>query len=258
MNRLAKFYHNYSLHFSRANYQSPQPGLALRELEKLGVVREGLLPLDKETPILDFGCGWGNVLLGLYEKGYQVLYGIDFNPEMCDIARQYLPKDIPIICSDGREWLQAHPDHLGLIIMNNVIEHIPHDEVVSVLRLMRNSLVPGGMIFISTPNMASLFAGYTRYVDFTHVIGYTEFSLFQVLDLAGFEGHRILPERKSVNLSMWRPWAPWRGLGLLYYFRKALYGALWRIAGSTPRPTCFQSYLDVISYRPMKKGNADV
>ncbi|HEX9961021.1 MAG TPA: methionine biosynthesis protein MetW, partial [Pyrinomonadaceae bacterium] len=35
------------------------------------------LPRSKETPILDVGCGWGQLLWWLREKGYTNIQGID-------------------------------------------------------------------------------------------------------------------------------------------------------------------------------------
>ena len=39
--------------------------------------------------------------------------------------------------------------------------------------------------------MANLFASYSHHIDITHVTGYTEYSLMQVLDQAGFHEHRF-------------------------------------------------------------------
>jgi len=176
--------------------------------------------------------------MGLYALGYRSLNGVDHTQEMCEFARRSLPREVsiehaPEICP----WLADHACLFEAIIMNNVIEHLPLNQIVNTMSRVREALVPGGFVFISTPNMAALFGAYTRYVDFTHVIGFTEFSLFQLLDLAGFSGHRI------VNYS------PTSGRGLVRLTRRLLYRSLHRIVGVSPVPTCCESAIDVISYR---------
>ena len=42
-----------------------------------------------------------------------------------------------------------------------------------------------------TPNMANLFGVYSRYLDYTHQWGFTEFSLFQWLRQGGFEDPQL-------------------------------------------------------------------
>lgn len=46
----------------------------------------GQLKLEKGMRLLDFGCGTGNYLLALQERGYTDLYALDRSDRMCDIA----------------------------------------------------------------------------------------------------------------------------------------------------------------------------
>jgi len=46
------------------------------------------LQLKKEMRLLDFGCGTGNYLLALQEKGYTNLYALDKDSSMVDIATE--------------------------------------------------------------------------------------------------------------------------------------------------------------------------
>ncbi|GJD17908.1 hypothetical protein RIVM261_028640 [Rivularia sp. IAM M-261] len=206
------------------------------------------LPADKSISILDFGCGWGHFLLALHQLGYRNLTGIDSSIEMCQVAKQSLPENITIVPSnDSHEWLSSQTAKFDLVTMNNVIEHIPIDVAVPLLRTIKESLKPGGHIFISTPNMAGVFGSYTRYVDLTHVVGFTEFSLFQLLDLVGFKEHQITSNIPDIDFSKWRPWKPWRGLGLTHSLRRVIFSSLFRLSGTSPLPTCFISHLDVLS-----------
>jgi hypothetical protein len=59
---------------------------------------------------------------------------------------------------------------------------------------MFNTLKPGGKVFIKTPNMENPFNLRSRYMDFSHEVGFTEHSLYEVLSTAGF--------RKSMYLEL--------------------------------------------------------
>ena len=42
-------------------------------------------------------------------------------------------------------------------------------------------------IIVQTPNMASLGAGFSRYIELTHVTGFSENSSVEMLELTGFD-----------------------------------------------------------------------
>lgn len=76
--------------------------------------------------------------------------------------------------------------------MNDIIEHIEKRNVISVLKDVRQSLNGGGVLLIKTVNAANPFlASASRYMDFTHEIIYDEFSIRNVLLIAGFKEGQI-------------------------------------------------------------------
>lgn len=239
-------YDQYQRLFETVDPQHSRPR-AQADLRRLHLMKPWL-PSYKSS-VLDVGCGWGNTLLALKSLGYANLTGVDVSQGMCDVARDSLPSDIMIEHAENlSDWLGDHQGEFDFILMENVIEHIPVDEVVGVMSSLRHALSEAGYLFISTPNMASLFGAYGRYVDFTHVTGYTEGSLRQLLDLSGFGSAEILPDapRRNPDLSRRRPWP---GRDAAYYLRVALYRFLIWVTGVTPRPTTFRAHLDVIGRR---------
>lgn len=75
-----------------------------------------------------------------------------------------------------------------VIMFNDVIEHLTKQEVLDILCLMKKALKKGGKLIIKVVNSANPITGSTsRYFDFTHELGFTETSLQQVLNAAGFE-----------------------------------------------------------------------
>ena len=49
----------------------------------------------------------------------------------------------------------------------------------------------GGILIIRTPNMANILGIYSKYIDITHYYCYTQYSLTQILDEAGFDDDSI-------------------------------------------------------------------
>ena len=151
-----------------------------------------LLPADKNAKILDIGCGLGQFLYWLQQKGYQNFLGVDISQEMLDIARQKATTKVKKITSI-KEFLSAETESYDLIVMNDVIEHLSKQEIIDDLELMRVALKKGGKLVIKTNNLAAITGSRMRYSDFTHEVGLTEYSLRQILLAAGFNSVEIKP-----------------------------------------------------------------
>jgi SAM-dependent methyltransferase len=155
------------------------------------------LPKNKDARILDFGCGMGHFLYFLKKMGYSNFIGIDISPQQVDFVRKYITNNV--ILADGFDFLKEalrKGDYFDVIVLNDVIEHIPKVKILELLKLILNTLKPGGKVFIKTGNMGNPFNLRTRYIDFTHEIGFTEHSLYEVLYMAGFRKIRVFGARE--------------------------------------------------------------
>jgi 2-polyprenyl-3-methyl-5-hydroxy-6-metoxy-1,4-benzoquinol methylase len=244
----AERYQQYSSHYARTGHREPDWGGADHGPKGLAP-RPEWLPLDRNARILDVGCGWGALLHSLWRAGYRRLEGVDISPEQAAIGNRAAKGRVHIHCGDGREFLSRQRARYDLIIMVSVIEHIPAAEVVPFLNEARLALVPGGRIVLFAPNMANLTSAWIQCSDITHVTGFTELSIQQALDQAGFEAH-CLVRQNARDLSKWSIWSPWRGLGLGQRVNDVLHRAAYGITGQFPRPTCFAANLEVYSHRP--------
>ena len=83
-------------------------------------------------------------------------------------------------------FLQGGTEKYDYIIALDLIEHLPKQRVDEFCRLLFGALKNGGSVVLRTPNMGSLFALRSRYIDFTHEVGFTEESICQVLRDNGF------------------------------------------------------------------------
>ena len=79
------------------------------------------------------------------------------------------------------------------VILNDVIEHLTKPEIFRVLDLVYANLNTNGVFLIKTPNMANPFVSAAgRYIAFDHEIGFTEYSMNQVLYATGYENIKII------------------------------------------------------------------
>jgi SAM-dependent methyltransferase len=83
------------------------------------------------------------------------------------------------------------PDRYDAVIAKDLLEHLPRDAVLPLIRGLHHVLKPGGVFIARLPNMANPFSVFLRYDDFTHRLGFTEDSLRQVFSLGGFERARV-------------------------------------------------------------------
>lgn len=149
-------------------------------------------PSDKNSRILDIGCGMGHFLYYLKTKGYTNFNGIDLGKQQIAFCKKYI--DINVEKADAFEYLKDKKNEFDVIIMNDVIEHIKKANVVELLEYINNSLKEEGKVIIKTPNMSNPFGLVSRYQDFTHEAGYNESSILYILNASGFNKVSVFSE----------------------------------------------------------------
>lgn len=142
--------------------------------------------------VLDIGCSSGNFGKVLIEQKQCSVVGIDVNEDDLKTAAKNLTK------VHKRDVEKDDLSDLGtfdFVLMADVIEHLL--DPVSVLKKVKNLLVPGGKLVFSVPNMANianrieLLGGryeYTKFglLDETHVHYYDRAELEKIMNRAGF------------------------------------------------------------------------
>ena len=134
---------------------------------------------------LDVGCGTGEFLLALRDRGWSVL-GQEVNANAAGIAIE-AGLDVRT-CSLDRCGFEA--ESFDLVTLWDVVEHLP--DPVSTLREIRRILRPGGLLVLSTPDLKSLdsrlFAGWWHGLEIPrHLVLFGPETMRQALQRAGFE-----------------------------------------------------------------------
>lgn len=147
------------------------------------------LPEGKEDPILEIGSGNGAFLLCCKQQGYTAARGLDISPEQVRFCVDSGLEDV--VCADGLSYLRDSSEEFAVIAMIDVLEHLPKNQVLDLLAEAHSHLRPGGRIILRVPNMSNPFNVRTRYVDFTHEVGFSKETLEQVLRVIGFEPEAV-------------------------------------------------------------------
>jgi O-antigen chain-terminating methyltransferase len=127
--------------------------------------RRYLEELRQNAPVLDIGCGRGELLGLLREAGVEAR-GIDADADMVAYARG---DGLDVEQADLVTYLEAAADDsLGAIFMGQVVEHLPAPTLVQTLRLATAKLRPGGVLIAETINPLSPIALRNYFADLTH------------------------------------------------------------------------------------------
>ena len=119
----------------------------------------------ESAPVLDIGCGRGE-LLGLLREAGVDARGIDADADMVAYARG---EGLDVEQADLIQHLeQVDRGSLGGIFMGQVVEHLPAATLVQALRLAAAKLRPGGLLVAETINPLSPLALRSYFADLTH------------------------------------------------------------------------------------------
>jgi 2-polyprenyl-3-methyl-5-hydroxy-6-metoxy-1,4-benzoquinol methylase len=153
---------------------------------------QAVLPVDRSARIAEVGCGFGHLLRFLLEQGYTELVGCDLDGELAAATTERLQGRAIVDHADARSFLASAPARFDLVLAYDILEHFDLDGALAFAAAARTSLRPGGTVVFRTPNMANLLGGYSRYMDLTHRIGFTEQSAGQLLRAAGFAAVTVI------------------------------------------------------------------
>jgi len=188
-----KFERYLSGHYARLGDQRRYR--ARRKSQLLGTYAH-LLPAARDAEMLEIGPGFGQWLEALRsDLGYTRAVAVDLSPEVVEFCNQVMPGSTSLE-PDTADFLQRHAGCYDRIFAFHVLEHVPGEELDRLVHAIHAALKPGGLCVVEVPNMANMFTGaFMRYADLTHETGFTELSLQQLFEDAGFADIRCFEER---------------------------------------------------------------
>ena len=143
-----------------------------------------LLPTPTAGPVIDLGCGRGELVRLLQEDGFDA-EGIDISPEQVALARA--AGVTRVRQGDFRTVLAAHPAHYSAITATDLLEHLTKPEVLRTFDDVAAALAPGGVFVGRVPNAVSPLGGHIQAGDFTHQTSFTARSIRQLAAAAGYD-----------------------------------------------------------------------
>jgi len=200
--------------------------------------RKPWLPDDRRSAIVDVGCGWGTLLVELQQLGYSNLMGVEGDQHLAREAAERCgnaSSSIHIAHADAIDFFEHTDLRFDRVLLFHVLEHFTSKDGCRLLGAIKECLTERGRVVVEVPNMSSITGTNMQCSDLTHSTAFTEYSLKQLLDNAGFE--KVSVHCMPPALRWWRLGR--HGSGIAWHLNHRLHLLLYSLTMSGPRPTCF-------------------
>ena len=109
------------------------------------------IPIDRNTRVLDFGCGWGRFYrLFLRDLAVANLLGIDVDQDCVDLCRSAIPMGRFEKCDVKPPLAPAAKASYDLIYAYSVFSHLAEETAFAWVQEFARILRPGGMLIVTT------------------------------------------------------------------------------------------------------------
>ncbi|QQS20180.1 methyltransferase domain-containing protein [Candidatus Saccharibacteria bacterium] len=156
-----------------------------------------LSPITKKLPIIDIGCGRGE-LLSLLKDNKLKAVGVDMNASMVQRAKKL---GYDAVENDALSFLlEQKSSSLAAITGFHIVEHIPFEALLKIFEQCYRTVSPQGFVLFETPNPQAVTVGAnTFYLDPSHQKPIPPQLLAFMLESVGFKPeivplHRVRPE----------------------------------------------------------------
>lgn len=144
--------------------------------------------IDKESIILDYGCGYGRTADILDTDNYKNIYGVDISNEMINLSRKRSPEYEFHVIESKDVKLNFEDGFFDAVFLLGALTRIKSDkEQNKVLNEIARVLKPNGLVFINDFLLNSDSMNFQRYNKF--LPKYNNFGVFDSEDEAVLRHH---------------------------------------------------------------------
>jgi 2-polyprenyl-3-methyl-5-hydroxy-6-metoxy-1,4-benzoquinol methylase len=173
--------------------------------------------------VIELGAGPNPVVPFALAKAGRHVTAVEISADFCETARLNAKRQdvqIEVICASAHD-VPLPDGSAEIVILTEVLEHVPDDLELRTLREAYRLVAPGGDFVISVPNANSLFARWNDWrngqpmENDEHLREYTVSVLRERVEQAGFQVMRVL-RVPNTDLKPWEQRTGW----LLDLFRR--------------------------------------
>ena len=189
---------NFYVHFERW-FRGTEKEVAKNQSVYLPLFTESKID-SKKFPVVDVGCGNGEFVGLLHEKGIRAI-GLDLNKTMIDHVKE---KGLEGERGDALSFLRKQKSGSMMAVTGfHIVEHIPFLDLMKIFTEAYRVLAPGGFVIFETPNPENVIVGSCNfYNDPSHLHPLPPAFLELVMKTRGFskvEIKRLHPLKKDIK-----------------------------------------------------------
>ncbi len=106
---------------------------------------EDIISKYKDEPVLDMGCGTGNNLLYLTERGFKDIYACDYSEEALKIVRNNF-KDVKLLEHDITKRLPYKDGSMNLVIADLSLHYFKKRKTIEIIKEIKRILKADGYL----------------------------------------------------------------------------------------------------------------
>ncbi len=157
------------------------------------------LSKNRKSKILEIGFGTGIFLKYLKDNGFSNFEGIEVGKEQFRFVKNNITRKVHLV-GDTLNFLGKKNNFYDAIIMLDVLEHIPKNQIFEFIIKVRSSLKKNGKLILRVPNGSNSFNIDLFYADFTHETIFTEKSIRQIAKTLKFSDVTVFGAKEE-NIS---------------------------------------------------------